>query len=196
MARPSVARERRAQILNAFADCIREYGLAGSSLERIAERAGVKRQIIRHYFGNRRAVADAMVELIVDETRDRYEALIATLPAGRDRRTLLLDYLFGGAFDDDLEDNVFVDELVAASHRDPELRARLLGIYRLFEDLATAELAAFYPRAPKSRCREVAHAMMCMAVSHAGMLAIGFPRKRSRAVRQAADILVDSLADS
>ena len=41
--RPSLAAERTAQILDAFARCIGTHGLEGTSLQRIADEAGVQR---------------------------------------------------------------------------------------------------------------------------------------------------------
>ena len=64
MGRKSLSEERAKQIINAFATCILKYGLHDSSLERIAEEAGVKRSIIRHYIGNRNEVLKALVDRI------------------------------------------------------------------------------------------------------------------------------------
>ena len=53
MGRPNLTEVRTAEILDAFERCVARYGLEGSSLERVAEEAGVKRSILRHYIGNR-----------------------------------------------------------------------------------------------------------------------------------------------
>ena len=53
MGRPDLTEVRTAEILDAFERCVARFGLEGSSLERDAEEAGMKRSILRHYIGNR-----------------------------------------------------------------------------------------------------------------------------------------------
>ena len=55
MGRKSLAEIRKTEIVDAFAICIREKGFE-VGLEQVAQRAGVKRQIITHYFGRRSAL--------------------------------------------------------------------------------------------------------------------------------------------
>ncbi|MGO2634172.1 MAG: TetR family transcriptional regulator, partial [Galactobacter sp.] len=43
MGRPSVGPQRRAQILDATVECISEFGIVATTLERIAEKAGMSR---------------------------------------------------------------------------------------------------------------------------------------------------------
>jgi len=59
--RPSIAHDRRPQIVEAFAGCIRDHGLSGATMERVAERLGVSRTLIFHYFRN----TDALVRAVV-----------------------------------------------------------------------------------------------------------------------------------
>lgn len=53
---------RRPQILDAFAACVARYGIDGSTLDRVAEEAGVTRALVRHYLGNRDEVVVALAE--------------------------------------------------------------------------------------------------------------------------------------
>ncbi|TPH15719.1 TetR/AcrR family transcriptional regulator [Litorilituus lipolyticus] len=53
MGRPSLAALRVEEILDALEACIIEKGIQGASLESIADKAGFKRSILRHYIGNR-----------------------------------------------------------------------------------------------------------------------------------------------
>ncbi|MGH3225487.1 MAG: TetR/AcrR family transcriptional regulator, partial [Streptosporangiaceae bacterium] len=48
-----MAATRREQILDAVTRCVAEYGLEGTTLERVAEASGFSRGHIRHYVGNR-----------------------------------------------------------------------------------------------------------------------------------------------
>jgi hypothetical protein len=45
------------QILDAYEECVLQFGLEATSLEAIADQARIKRSVVRHYMGNR-ALAD------------------------------------------------------------------------------------------------------------------------------------------
>ena len=75
--RRSLASTRRPQILRAFEACVLRYGLEGSSLERIAQEAGVRRSLIRHYFGNRNELTEALIEGVIERTVSVYRDVIA-----------------------------------------------------------------------------------------------------------------------
>jgi AcrR family transcriptional regulator len=66
MPRPNLSSTRRPQILDAFSTCIARYGLEGTSLERIAAEAGMKRTILRHYVGNRDNLVIETAQRILD----------------------------------------------------------------------------------------------------------------------------------
>ena len=70
MPRPSLKEQRTEEILDAFERCIHRVGLSGSSLEVIAEEAGMKRSILRHYIGNR----DDILEALAARTISRYQS--------------------------------------------------------------------------------------------------------------------------
>ncbi len=68
MPRKSLKEIRSEQILAAYATYITRYGLEGATQERIAEPAGVKRLIFRHYLGNREEMIDALIDLQLYQT--------------------------------------------------------------------------------------------------------------------------------
>lgn len=49
-ANPDRAQDKKAQILFAATDLIRDHGIQAVSFERIARRAGLSRQLLRYYF--------------------------------------------------------------------------------------------------------------------------------------------------
>ena len=70
MGRPKLDDVRRPQILDAFAACVARYGIDGSTLDRVAEEAGVTRALVRHYLGNRDEVVVALAEHVTDRDID------------------------------------------------------------------------------------------------------------------------------
>ena len=78
MGRPNLTEIRSAEILDAFERCVARYGLEESSLERVADEAGMKRSILRHYVGNREDLVQGLAERVVTKYRQNLrEFLVA-----------------------------------------------------------------------------------------------------------------------
>jgi len=79
MGRKSLKAERVTQILDAFERCMEKKGLESTTLENVAEEAGVARRIIRHYVGNRDDLIQAAVERIINNfTHQVFEEIEAS----------------------------------------------------------------------------------------------------------------------
>jgi AcrR family transcriptional regulator len=184
--RPSLAATRRPQILRAFEACVLKYGLEGSSLERIAAEAGVRRSLIRHYFGNRAELTQALIDGVIERTVENYRDVIRDAGAEGGTETLI-DYLTGSKFPE-RRDDALIDALMAVSHRDPALRAQLRGKYRVFQRSIARELRRAFPAAGPADVRAAAYALMCLAVGNAAMYDLELPSRRygdaGRAARQ------------
>ena len=125
MGRKSLAKERRRQILDAYEECILESGFAATTLGDVAERAGCKRQLIRHYFGNREAV----VRDLLSRLAGRYDRRIEERIVGTTPVEVLDSFLESiantvGDEEDKRDDRLF-GELFGAALTDPPLRAEL-----------------------------------------------------------------------
>lgn len=94
--RPSVASERRQQILDAVEECVLRYGLEGSTLERIAAEAGVSRSNLAHFVGNRDEIIEAALTLSVDRYVDGMQAQLSDLPV-EDRLGAYIDLALDGS---------------------------------------------------------------------------------------------------
>ena len=194
MGRPSLASTRRPQILRAFEDCVLKYGLEGSSLERIAEQAGVRRNLIRHYFGNRADLTEALIVGIIERTIADSEDLadVAGEQAGAEA---LARYLTGSRFADK-RDDALVDALMAASHRDAGLRAQLRRKYEAFHRAIEEQLRPSFPAATADDLRTTAYGLMCLAVGSASMHDIEFPASKGGDAQSSAIQIIDFLRRS
>ncbi|MCP4363627.1 MAG: TetR/AcrR family transcriptional regulator, partial [Chloroflexi bacterium] len=163
MGRKSLANERREQILDAFEVCIRQCGLEGSSLEKVAQEAGVKRSIIRHYIGNRSDLIAAAVDRIINTYQQDLAAAVQNLPQNQ-LMPELLDYLFcyeeGG---ERSHYDILTTALWAAHERDPNTHQLLLNLYQEFETLIFQALTHAYPHSPQSQRQGIAFSIMCLA---------------------------------
>src|SRR5213594_3554767 len=153
MGRPSLAEVRKPQILEAYVECLIERGVEGTTLDLVAERAGVTRGLVRHYLGNREDVLRALGAHV----RDRYTTWLQDLVSGRppeDRLDAVVDALL--ATDEPRDLYQLLTALFAAASRDDQVTAMLRELYLEFERTIDAELASALPTAnPKTR-RQVA----------------------------------------
>ncbi|HJW76377.1 MAG TPA: transcriptional regulator BetI [Thermoleophilia bacterium] len=61
------AEQRRSDLIEATIRCIAEFGIAGASVEKITEAAGVSRGLIRHYFGSKNQLLVQASQRLWDE---------------------------------------------------------------------------------------------------------------------------------
>jgi AcrR family transcriptional regulator len=136
MARPSVADERREQILAAFEDCVVRQGLDRTTLNDIAEAAGQPRSLIRHFTGNRENLVSLLIERVLARTEAQMQAVHAALEDDLDPARLariVMTDLFSDAVTTRL-----VAELWLLSARSEDVHARLTELYgQVVDALAT-----------------------------------------------------------
>ena len=138
MGRPKVTEQRVAEILDAFEHCVADYGVEGATLERIAERAGLARALIRHHVGNRDALLDALVARFLAQASQATVDFSNYLPK-QGRITALLDGLFDAQYSSSHQMRVVSALLIAMKDR-PELAAALRAWTLEFIDFLGSEL--------------------------------------------------------
>ena len=193
MGRPSLKEQRSAEILDAFARCVARFGIEGSTLERIAEEAGVKRTILRHYIGNRDALVDALGARIKREFLAGTEALFQALPE-TDRIDTMLRYLFDPAYYADFESGAVAQALIASADTYPDIAKRMRAWIKRFDDLLAAELARVYPTAEKADVRAVSFGVLSLYLNVSALAPLALPKRYNDAALRGARKLIDSLA--
>jgi AcrR family transcriptional regulator len=190
--RPSVAPERRAEILEAYIECIRNLGLEGATVDQVAKALGVSRTLIFHYFGDTQTLTHATAEYIVaNAIRDMTTRALGLAPAAR--RKALLSFMFEGAHFESLRDVVVIAELTALAGRDENVAALLSRMWEAQIDAIAGEIAACFPSAPEADRASVAYALTCLGEQHWWLTFLGPAAKRDRAARRAAEILLGAL---
>jgi len=95
MGRKSLAKERRAQILDAFYRCITRDGLQRASIRKIAKEAGVQPSILHHYFKDRDEMVEELVKNTVRDISARYLSEISRYKDAKTRFAKGIGFLFG-----------------------------------------------------------------------------------------------------
>ena len=196
MGRKSLATERREQILDAFAICLRQEGFEGTTLERVAEEAGVQRSIIRHYIGNRDDLITAAIDRIIHNYKAELADAIENLPQ-TELIPALLDFLFCADESSEITDyDTLVNTLWTTHERNPHTRALLFNLYQEFETLIFDSLTHAFPQSNLAQRQTIAYAIMCLANDTWSMTALGFPQSRFDAARKTAELLISSLKEN
>ncbi|BCY12793.1 TetR/AcrR family transcriptional regulator [Actinoplanes sp. L3-i22] len=193
MGRPSMAAERTEQILQATARCLQKNGLAGTTLERVAEESGLSRSHVRHYVGNR----DDLLRRFADWLYTGYEAEFIGRIAGaasRDKLPFAMDYLFSTGFLPISDDDTVIRELITAGIADERIRVTMQAHYTQAIQSVEDALAAEYPASAPAARRSVAYGLWCLAMGNSMMAEMQLPIASGGLVRAAAEALLERLS--
>lgn len=194
MGRPSLAKERTVQILQAYAVCIGRFGLEGATLERVSEESGFSRGHIRHYVGNRDEMRRKLVQWIVDDFGEQAVEMMAGAPPGERARARMHHMLESGL--GPAPDNAAIDVLLGATTYDADLRAMMRGIYLDLERSIARSLRDDYPGAPAAVYREGAYQLLAIAFGNWSLSELEFPASRQRAAVAIGEAVLDRVRDA
>ena len=189
MARPSVADERREQIIEATLQTIAAHGISSTTLDRIADAAGMSRGHVRHFVGNRD-------RLLLDTARAFYApdgGSPAVLPAGTDTLEDALDYLYGAEFVASTEENAVVLGLVELSRSSPEIAEVLTAAYAATRTRIAELIIAAKPAADPAYREAVADTVLAAALGNVFMGDFNQDADRTDRTRAAIDALLGTL---
>ncbi len=192
MGRPSMAAERTEQIMQATARCLQKNGLAGTTLERVAEESGLSRSHVRHYVGNR----DDLLRRFANWLYTGYEAeFIGRIAAAESREKLpfAMDYLFSTGFLPIGDDDTVIRELITAGIADERIRGTMQVHYTQAIQSVEDALAGEYPAASPGARRSVAYGLWCLAMGNSMMAELQLPVASGGLVRAAAEALLERL---
>jgi AcrR family transcriptional regulator len=124
----SLTGEKAIGIVEAMRESVAEVGVAGSTFERVARKAGVSRGLLHYYFGTKERL---LVEVIRRDTDIRIEALGAALRRAESVDGIILAFLttFQRTLAEEKGYVYMVSELFVAGRHSPELRAELGALY-------------------------------------------------------------------
>lgn len=168
MGRRSLVAERRQQVLEAASRCLVKHGLAGSTLERIAEESGLSRSHIRHYVGNRDDLLLALVDWVQERDDRVFAASVAQAPP-QERLSIALDYLFGPEFTSADDESTVIRELLRAGQENEALREAMLSGYQLIQSAIDQALATEFPHSTTAMRRSTAYGLLTLALGNSMM---------------------------
>jgi len=191
MGRPSLAEQRRSEILAAVGRCVARYGVAGTTLELVSSESGLSRGHIRHYLGNRDELILAFADRVFEQGGYAMGEARAAAPAGGQSKAML-DILFGPRWEP-AEDNPAIDALLSAAATDEALADRMRFAYLQIESAMTKALRADFPSAPAALCTQTAYALISMAFGNSTLSQLNFPANRRKGARAMAEALLEQV---
>jgi AcrR family transcriptional regulator len=187
--RPKVDVERREQILVAFEACVIEYGLAKTTLQKVADKAGLPRSLVRYFVGNRAE----MVQLLLDRMNEKADRSIAEQFPKDPTLAELLDLIFDGAFTDNTT-NLIIDQLWELSRREPAVKQQLKQLYSSLKRRITAQMRKEgLPN--RDRHADIAQSLIALGYGEACFEDLGMKTKRRNTSRLCADALLAHLGE-
>ena len=192
MPRPSKKAERTEEILDAFERCVARFGVEGSTLERVAEEAGLQRSLLRHYVGNRDELLQALLDRFFAKSNRQTTSLFDALPT-TNRANVLINYLFDESFSDTHFAQV-AQGLVAAAPNHDKLQSRVRAWVLKFVDSIADEVHQSFPKATPEEVYEVAAGIVGIYFNVESVSPLGRVKKLRSASKDAASRLVSTLS--
>lgn len=156
MGRPSMAAQRAEEILDALEVCIIEKGIQATSLENIAEQAGFKRSILRHYIGNRDEIICALSTRWSQIYAAQWSELMSWLP-NNNKAEGLIDAMFIIGSKQRIDNTIIGEALFSEAKRLPSIKQDQEKIMLDFIKYFSNVLADDYPDANTEAIELVSH---------------------------------------
>ena len=173
MPRPSLAAKRKEEILDAFEQCILEESLEATSLEKLAEKANMKRSILRHYIGNRDDIIVALSERYQAYYSELWRQTKEWLPE-RNRMTVLIEMLFADRNQDYINKSIIGDAIYAQAKRLDQVRQHQLQAMQEAIQLLIGELNQAYPNAQEEKLHLIARGILSNYLHSEALLPLKF----------------------
>ncbi|MFY2823520.1 TetR/AcrR family transcriptional regulator [Ruegeria sp. MALMAid1280] len=192
MPRPSLKDQRSQEILDAYLSCVARFGLEGATQARIAEEAGVKRPLLRHYLGNKDEMITALADYVVAAFAESLDGLREALPNGATPSDLV-DMLFADESGTDPRLMLVYQALVTAVPDYPDLRQDLMDSLTGFFDMVGDILKRASPDASDVNIRAVTQGISAIFVSMDALSPLDPPAIWRAELKLAASLLASTL---
>lgn len=172
MARPSMAGQRREEILDALEICILNKGIQATSLENIADTANMKRTILRHYIGNRDEIICALSKRWTIKYSQQWTQILAWLPS-TNKDDALIDSLFSTRSNEMINNTLIGEALFSEAKRLEPIRINQQAIMQEFIMHVTQLLTQQFPHAEQEKIELIAYGVYSNYMMYEALLPLG-----------------------
>lgn len=193
MEQPHDKDDTRARIVSGAFAALQKDGLPPLSYDRIAQEAGVSRQLVRYHFKDSETLMLALCDHLAATYRDALLANAAQLK-GPARLEMFMDFYF------DLTDGVgkpkddaVYDALLSIAAGSPRVQSNLRGQYTLLGQVLSHEFQLAHPDLGPDAAQELSFLFVSLMYGHWKMVAsLGLSPKHNRLTRAAMERLIRS----
>lgn len=172
MGRKDLSDVRTQEILDAFEVCIVRYGVDGTSLEQIAEEAGLKRSMLRHYVGNRDDLIHALAERVAAKHMRELDEMAAYLP-GKGAVERVIECLFPETPWESPSEQAVVAALFRIAERYPRVGQLMRDSIDRMHAVLAEGLCSAYPQAASEDVRAVAFGIGAISFDFESLALLG-----------------------
>lgn len=140
MRRDEWARLRRREMLTAYYQVLKDEGLQGASIAKIARLIDAPPSLLIHYFGTKEQMTIELVDHLLEEYRQGYGDRLAAIADPRRRLLATLDTFFDPEYHELLDDSVFY-ACFYLSLRHPAVRRSFATLYEASLELVESTIA-------------------------------------------------------
>lgn len=172
MARPSMAGQRKEEILDALEQCILEKGIQATSLENIADTAKMKRTILRHYIGNRDDIICALSDRWTNNYTQQWQDLLSWMPTSN-RVQALIDAIFSARTKEMTNNTIIGEALFSEAKRLVPIKEHQQQIMQEFITHLVTEFTSQYPETDDNTIELVAYGIYSNYLMSESLLPLG-----------------------
>lgn len=172
MARPSMAGQRKEEILDALEQCILDKGIQATSLENIAETAKMKRTILRHYIGNRDDIICALSARWTSKYTQQWQELLTYLPTSN-RAEALIESIFSNRSKDMMNNTIIGEAIFSEAKRLETIKLHQKQIMQEFIQHLVNEFSKQYPSVKQERIELIAYGIYANYLMSESLLPLG-----------------------
>jgi AcrR family transcriptional regulator len=142
MARKSKAYVRKREILEHFYQVIRDGGLEGASIAKIAKHMGVHPSLLIHYFSTKEEMVVELVGYMLERYEETYLAKVVKIKDPNKRLDALMNTLFSKDWIKLIDDTVFY-ACYYLSFKNERIRNRFRVMYDNFREILRNEIKMY-----------------------------------------------------
>ncbi len=190
--RPSNRDQRQSEVMKAYVSAVAKYGLDGTTLETVAETAGLSRSLIRHHLGNKAEMSEMLTSHVLGKFDEATSRLLASLPEKGGLETLI-KFMTTPHEDSDPEFVLAFAALTMKCGNDPELAERIRLSLERFERALRRIIKTEYPENDRGSIEAVSNGLVSIYFNVVSLESLSFSKNFYRRSRLAMEKLVNSL---
>ncbi len=136
------ANEKKLEILQSFYETVRDEGMEGASVAKVAKRIGIPQSLIFHYFSSKQEMIYDLCDYVLSKCKEAYFPRNIEGKSERERFMYFIDELFKLRANTEVNAGVFYT-FFNISFRDPIILKKFHDMYQIYKEIITEQFRYF-----------------------------------------------------